>query len=103
MLFTQEGLEKFAASVLDPEQKVVLSCGKHFHTYRDKKPPVFACRDCWMVEFVGLLCNTPKERWDEVIEMLEFSIHHMVEQEERGELQKQEFLRHPEVSFTKGN
>jgi len=92
--------DELVKSVLDSDgQKVVLTCGKHFHTYRDKKPPVMNCKDCWMVEFVGLLCSTPQSRWDEVIEMLEFSIHHMVEQEERGELQKQTFLKHPEVTI----
>lgn len=101
MLFTQEALQKFAGSVLDPKEKVVLVCGKHKHAYRDRKPPVFKCKDCWMVEFVGLLCNTPQDRWDETIEMLEYSINHMVEAEKNGTLQQQEFLKRPIVEIEK--
>ena len=101
MLLTKESIDKFAASVLDPKEKVVLVCGKHKHAYRDGKPPVFKCKDCWMVEYVGLLCNTPKERWDETIEMLEYSIHHMVEAEKRGELNTQQLYKHPLVSVEK--
>jgi len=99
MLLSKESIEKMAADVLDPSQKVVLVCGKHKHAYRDGKPPVFKCKDCWMVEFVGLFCNTPRERWDETLEMLEYSINHMVEAEKNGTLQQQKFLRHPEVEF----
>ncbi|SRR5260221_14669317 len=103
MLMTADGMKKFAASILNPKEKVVLVCGKHKHAYRDKKPPNFRCKDCWMVEFVGLLCNTPQDRWDETIEMLEYSINHMVEAAKNGTLQQQEFLRHPEVTISQEN
>jgi len=100
-IFRMGEMEKFAASFLDKENKIVLTCGKHHHAYRDGKPPVFKCKDCWMVEFVGLLCNTPRDRWDEVVEMLEYSVNHMVESDKRGELAQQEFLKHPEVTVEK--
>jgi hypothetical protein len=92
-------MKNFAASVLDAKQKVTLVCGHHKHAYRDGKPPIFNCKDCWMVEFVGLLCNLPQDRWDETVEMLEYSVHHMVESAKRGELQQMEFLKHPEVTY----
>jgi len=100
-IFRMGEMEKFAASFLDKDNKVILTCGKHFHAYGDGKPPVFSCYDCQMVEFVGLLCNLPRERWDEVIEMLEYSVHHMIEAEKRGELQQMEFLHRPEVTVEK--
>jgi hypothetical protein len=54
-----------------------------------------------MVEFVGLLCNLPRDRWDETIEMLEYSVNHMVEAAKRGELQQMEFLKRPQVEIEK--
>lgn len=100
-LFTGSELEKFAASVIGQGEKVTLVCGEHKHAYRDGKPPVFSCKQCWMVEFVGLLCNLPRDRWDETIEMLEYSVHHMVESAQRGELQQMEFLKRPQVTIEK--
>lgn len=100
-LFGNGELEKFAASVLDPKEKVTLVCGEHHHAYMDGKPPVFKCKQCWMVEFVGLLCNTPRDRWDETVEMLEYSVNHLIESANRGELQQMEFMKRPIVTVEK--
>lgn len=88
--------DKVVGEVFDKE-KVVLTCGKHKFSYGMKRPPVFGCKDCQMVLFVGLLANTPRDKWQETVEMLEYSVHHLVEQDEKGELIKEEFLKRPEV------
>ena len=99
MLPAKESLKDLASQVLSKDGKVVLVCHKHKHAYGSKKPFDFSCPDCWMVEYVGLFCNTPQERWDEMLEMLEYSVNHLVEAEKNGTLQQQDFMKHPEVKI----
>jgi len=52
-----------------------------------------------MVSFMGLLANTPPDRRQETVEMLEYSIHKLIEAEKRGELDKTTLFKRPEVSI----
>ena len=104
-LFTPRDAEKLAAECLDP-QKVILTCGIHNWSYGQQRngspvPPIFNCKQCQMVSFMGLLANTPPEKRQETVEMLEYSVHHMIEAEKRGEIDKNTLFRRPEVQIEK--
>lgn len=88
--------DKVVGEVFDKE-KVLLTCGKHKWAYGDKRMPTPGCRDCQLASFVGLLAHTPKDKWLEVVEMLEHSVHHLIEQDEKGLLAKEEFMQRPEI------
>jgi hypothetical protein len=103
-LFTRRDAEKLAQEALDPE-KVILTCGIHQWSYGQRNklgepvPPHFNCRQCEMVSFMGLLSNTPPDRRQETVEMLEYSIHKLIEAEKRGEINKETLFKRPEVSI----
>jgi hypothetical protein len=87
--------------------KVLLTCGIHQWSYGQKRngkpvPPNFSCARCQMVSFMGLLCNTPPEKREETVEMLEYTIHHLIEADKRGEIDVNKLLKRPEVSIERG-
>ncbi len=94
--------EKLFSECMDKE-KVILTCGIHHFSYGQKRIPTPGCKNCQMVSFMGLLANTPPPRRQEVLEMLEYSVHKLVEADKRGELRKQKFLKRPEVTVEKSS
>ena len=92
-------LEKMAAEIFG--EKFILTCSIHKRGYGSKRPPVFKCKECMMVDYVGLICNIPADRRLEVLEMLEYSAHHLVEAEARGEIDALKLYRHPQVSIAR--
>lgn len=103
-LFSRRDAEKLAAEALDP-QKVLLTCGIHAWSYGQKDmhgnpvPPNFKCKQCTMVSFMGLIANTPPDKRQETVEMLEYSVHKLIEAEKRGEIDKKTLFNRPEVSI----
>lgn len=94
------GFDKLLQEALDP-QKVTLTCGIHGYAYGSKRShPNFKCKQCNMVSFMGLLANTPPEKRQETVEMLEYTIHKLVEADKRGELDRATILKHPIVTIT---
>ena len=97
---TETDKQKMLDEMLDP-QKVVLTCGIHNWSYGSKKPPVFKCPECWKASFIGLIANTPPNRRLEVMEMLEYSIHKLVEADKNGTIDRIKLFNHPKVSIEK--
>lgn len=103
-LFSKRDAEKLASEALDPN-KVLLTCGIHNWSYGQKNkfgkpvPPNFKCKQCQMVSFMGLLANTPPDRRQETVEMLEYTVHKLMEAEKRGEIDKTTLFKRPEVSI----
>jgi hypothetical protein len=97
---TKEDREKLIAEVMDPS-KVVLTCGIHNWSYGSKRPPMFKCPRCNMVSFLGLLANTPPNRRDEVLEMLEYSVHQLVQADKEGRIDRIKLMGKPEVTIQK--
>jgi hypothetical protein len=92
----KQAFQKLIDEALDPE-KVVLQCGIHNVTYSRTMKPNFKCKQCLMVMFMGLMCNTPPEKRQETLEMLEESIHHLIEAETAGRIDRVKLLQRPEV------
>jgi len=97
-LLNSQMLEKFASEMLDKD-KFVLVCDIHRYTYGKTTKPTFNCKKCMMVQFVGLLCNTPKEKMRETVEMLEYTIHKLIEADQRGEIDRMKLYKHPHISI----
>lgn len=95
----RKDMEKMAAEMFG--EKFTLVCSIHKRGYGSKKPPVFKCKECAMVQLVGLMCNIPPDRRMEVMEMLEYSTNKLCEAESRGELDIRGLLKHPEVTIGK--
>jgi hypothetical protein len=95
---------KMLLEAADPE-KVTLVCSQHHFVYnpRSKRPPVFECKQCMMVAFVGLIASIPPNRRDEVREMLEYSVHKLIEADKNGMIDRIKLFARPEVSVQKGN
>jgi hypothetical protein len=100
-LITQQEKEKYLNTLFDKD-KVILHCPEHKYSYGDKRQPTPGCKGCWMVSFTGLMCNIPPERRLEVMEMLEYSIHKLVEADEKGQIDRFKLFKRPQVSFEKG-
>lgn len=81
-------------------EKFKLVCSVHRWAYGSKQPPCFSCKQCMMVNFVGLLCNTPPSQREERVDQLEAMVHHMVEAAKRGDLSWQKYF-HPQVEIEK--
>lgn len=96
---SRKEMDKLASEMFG--EKFVLVCSIHKRGYGSKRPPVFKCKECQMVQLVGMMCNIPAERRMEVLEMLEYSTHRLVEADKRGELNTQKLLKHPEVTITR--
>lgn len=82
------------AEALDPK-KVTLTCGVHHYAYGGKLPPNFKCKKCMFTMFLGLIANTPPDKRQDQVEMLEEVIHKMIEA--KGQDQYKDFFKHPEV------
>lgn len=80
---------------------VLLHCPKHHFFYGQKRQPTPGCKDCILASFVGLLANTPPSRHKEVVEMLEYSVHHIKEAADRGDLKFDTLFDHPHVTIEK--
>lgn len=84
-------------------ERVHLVCGIHKHVYGSKKPdgtpkaPHFGCKQCMFVEYMGLLVNTPADKRQETVEMLEYSAHKMIEAAKDGRIDKLKLFKHPKV------
>jgi hypothetical protein len=92
--------EKILGGVLDKD-KFMLVCDRHKRAYGSKKPPNFKCKMCAMVEFVGLICNTPPEKREETVAALEHFTQELLRSEAKGEIDLRELLKHPKVSIEK--
>jgi hypothetical protein len=86
--------EALISEAMDPK-KVTLTCGAHHYAYGGKLKPNFKCKRCMFTMFMGLICNMPPDKRKEQLEMLEFTIHELIEAKEKGLIQ--DFLKHPEV------
>lgn len=101
-MLTQKQKENVISGALDKD-KVTLVCEQHQHVYGSKnadgspKKPVFGCKQCMFVEYLGLIVNTPEDKRQETLEMLEYSAHKMIEAEKRGEIDKMKLFKHPKV------
>jgi len=93
--------EEILKTFVDKDQ-VMFHCPKHNFFYGEKRQPTPGCKDCIMVSFVGLLANTPPSRHKEVVEMLEYSVHHLLEASQRGELTFDTMFDHPHVTIEQG-
>jgi len=82
------------ALAMDPK-KVTLTCGIHHYAYGGKMKPNFKCKRCMFTTFMGLIVNTPPDKQQEQLEMLEYSVHELIEAEKKGLLK--DLLKHPEV------
>jgi hypothetical protein len=101
MIFSEADRLKLVSEVFDKD-KVVLTCKKHGWAYGSKKPPVFKCKDCQMASFMGLMCVIPADKRMEVLEMLEYSVHKLIEADEKGTLGDIVLNARPEVTIEKG-
>lgn len=82
------------SEALDP-QKVTLTCGVHHFAYGSKTKPNFKCKRCLFTLFMGLIANTPPDKRKEQMDMLEYSVHELIEAHKSGKMQ--DFFKHPEV------
>ena len=83
------------------KDKVVLTCGIHKWSYGSKRPPTFNCPQCQMASFLGLMANTPPEKRMETMEMLEETVRHLVEADNRGEIDRIKLYKHPLITITR--
>jgi hypothetical protein len=93
-VISKKDAEALIAEAMDPK-RVVLTCGAHHYVYGGVKKPNFKCKRCVFTMFMGLICNTPPDKRDEQLEMLEFTVHELLEAKNKGLLQ--DFFAHPEV------
>jgi hypothetical protein len=93
-VLSKKDMEDLISEALDPK-KVVLTCGQHHYVYGRRTKPNFKCKRCMFTMFFGLIANTPPDKRQDQLEMLEYSVHQLLEAKNRGELQ--DFFKHPEV------
>jgi hypothetical protein len=86
------------AECLDKD-KVTVVCGKHKFAYGSKRAPKFNCPQCQFVCFLGLIVNTPPSKRQETMDALESIIHHLIESEERGEIDRTKLYAHPKLTI----
>ena len=82
------------SEALDPT-KITLTCGQHHYAYGGKIKPNFKCKRCIFTMFMGLIANTPPDKRQDQLEMLEFTVHELIEAKKSGKMQ--DFFKHPEV------
>lgn len=90
--------EKLLSEVLDKD-KVTLVCGIHKRGYGDKRPPVFRCKQCMMVEFLGLLVNTPEEKRLELVDAIEHMVGELVQADKEGRIDRHKLFSHPKITI----
>lgn len=100
-LIDQRTREKIISEITKSDGQFTLVCETHNWSYGSKRPPHFDCKKCQMVSFVGLLCNTPPDKREEVVGMLEYSVHKLIEAENHGELNRMKLYKHPQVTIEK--
>lgn len=93
-LISKKDQEQLIAEAMDPK-KVTLTCGVHHYVYGGKLKPNFTCKRCIFTMFLGLIANTPPDKRQDQVEMLEEVIHKMIEA--KDEAMYQDFFRRPEV------
>jgi hypothetical protein len=93
-IVSEKDAKQLLEEALDPK-KVTLTCGIHHWAYGSKRKPNFRCKRCLFTMFMGLIANTPPEKRKEQVEMLEWTIHQLIEAKDKKELQQ--FFKHPEV------
>jgi hypothetical protein len=93
-IISEKDKQQLIAEALDP-RKVTLTCGIHHYAYGGKLKPNFKCKRCMFTMFMGLIANTPPDKRQEQMEMLEYSVHELIDLEKSGKMP--EFFKHPEV------
>jgi hypothetical protein len=83
------------------KEKVVLTCGIHKRSYGDKRPPVFKCKQCQMVQLMGLFANTPVEKHLELLDAIEHMTAELIQAEKEGRIDKKMLFNHPKISITR--
>lgn len=83
-------LSKFGIVTGIFDGKITLVCEKHKFYYNPRALATLGCKACHMIQHTGLLMAIPKERQDEILEDLEYSVHHFVEADKRGEINLKE-------------
>lgn len=97
-MLTAKDKDAVLAEVTKKDGKFVLACSIHKRGYGSKKPPVFNCKECQMVQLVGLICNTPPEKRQQTLEMLEYSTRKLIEADNNGQLDRMQLYRHPKIT-----
>lgn len=97
---TQDDRAKLLGEVFNKD-KFTLVCPIHKWAYGSKRPPNFKCKQCQMISFVGLMCNIPPDKREEVLEMLEYSVNHLIEADKKGLIDHRLLLKRPEVTITR--
>lgn len=93
-ILTEKDKQQLISEVMDPH-KVTLTCGLHHYAYGGKLKPNFKCKRCMFTMFMGLIANTPPDKRLDQMDMLEESVHGLLEAHQSGKLQ--DFFKHPEV------
>jgi hypothetical protein len=93
-ILSEKDKAQLISEVMDPN-KITLTCGVHHWAYGSKTKPNFKCKRCMFTLFMGLIANTPPEKRKEQMEMLEFSVHELIDAYKSGKMQ--DFFKHPEV------
>ena len=99
-MLSQVEREKLLSDVMDKDT-VTLVCGIHHRAYGDKRPPVFKCKQCQMVQLLGLFANTPKEKHLELLEAIEHMTAELVQADREGRIDRKMLFNHPKVSITR--
>lgn len=93
-ILSEKDKQALISEAMDPS-KITLTCGTHHYAYSGKLKPNFKCKKCMFTMFMGLIANTPPDKRKEQMEMLEFSVHELIELYKSGK--QQDFFKHPEV------
>jgi hypothetical protein len=93
-IISEKDKQQLLSEALDPT-KITLTCGQHAYAYGGSVSPNFKCKKCLFTMFIGLLANTPPEKRMEQMEMLEFSVHELIEAKQSGKME--DFFARPEV------
>src|SRR5271170_2517997 len=96
-MLTNAQREAVIGEITKKDGKFVLACSIHKRGYGSKLPPIFNCKECQMVQLVGLICNTPPAKRLETLEMLEYSTHKLIEAERDGRIDRQSLKKHVQV------
>jgi hypothetical protein len=86
MIDAAENLDMFGVVADTFNGKVFLTCKKHVFSYKPNQLATPGCHGCHLVQHLGLIMAVPEERREEILENLEYSIHHLVEADRAGTL-----------------
>jgi len=93
-IISKKDRDALISEAMDPK-KVTLTCGLHHYAYGGVRKPNFKCKRCIFTMFLGLIANTPPDKRMERLEMLEFTVHELLDAKNKGLLP--DFFKHPEV------